>query len=244
MAKVDCDTLRLTQSFRFGDNIADVANQFLTRFLEEKTPIIGTAQSDEPNPKRCVICRTNAGLFNEAISAVRQNQRFSIVGEQRFQWLLNDVLDIFHIFSNRPSSVVNPMFKRYRSIVDLEENALQTLDYELQGKCRIVTTHQHDIPEHVRKIRLSTIDKASADICLVTGHQAKGLEWDHVTLSSDFPSLQTPGGKSKRVQLKADRDDENFISREEINLYYVACTRAKRELEPGHSVKYFLNKKD
>lgn len=68
-----------------------------------------------------------------------------------------------------------------------------------------------------------------ADVILTTCHSAKGMEWDNVAVCDDFNPL---------ANFKTTRTDANNLwmfgesgFSENINLLYVACTRAKKCLE-------------
>ena len=64
-----------------------------------------------------------------------------------------------------------------------------------------------------------TNDYIYCDYCISTTHKAKWLEWDNVKLLSDFK------------QLKHLEDEEyDKLNLEEINILYVAITRAKQKL--------------
>lgn len=61
----------------------------------------------------------------------------------------------------------------------------------------------------------------NAELILSTGHKSKGLEWDNVEIIDDFISL-------KETLENAEGNIE--IPKEELNLFYVALTRSKKEL--------------
>lgn len=61
----------------------------------------------------------------------------------------------------------------------------------------------------------------NAELILSTGHKSKGLEWDNVEIIDDFISL-------KEILENAEGNIE--IPKEELNLFYVALTRSKKEL--------------
>ena len=63
-----------------------------------------------------------------------------------------------------------------------------------------------------------------------TAHKAKGAEWPRVRLANDFSGLVAAGRLKSASQLPA----------EEINLVYVAMTRAKTELEIHPRLMEFL----
>ena len=63
--------MRLTQSFRFDNNIARIANMVLHTFKKEENKIVGTPVHTLAKPKwnhkkYTVIARTNAGVFDQA----------------------------------------------------------------------------------------------------------------------------------------------------------------------------------
>jgi F-box protein 18 (helicase) len=67
-------------------------------------------------------------------------------------------------------------------------------------------------------------------LIFVTAHKSKGLEWDHVSLMDDFHDYYQDG-KFQTSEL---------IDPDEINLAYVATTRAKQKLDYGVSFSNFL----
>jgi hypothetical protein len=230
MAKVECHTLHLTKSFRFGENIARVANTLLDKFFGEEIPLVGTEQEPSKAPKTSIICRTNSGLFLAATAY----QNFAVVGEPRFIQLLDDILDLHRLYRGmRPR---NWMFTAHGSWQKLYEYAKESLDTELQIKAAIVTTYGSELPALVGKVRSSLTGAQDTNHILVTGHQAKGLEWSDVVLAPDFPTLHDVNSKPKK-SVKVVTNKETEIAQEEVNLLYVACTRAKNTLHPGSSIE-------
>ncbi len=57
---------------------------------------------------------------------------------------------------------------------------------------------------------------------VTTVHRAKGLEWDTVRLHEDFQDLEQPG--------PGNVPEYEEIRRDELNLLYVAATRARKTL--------------
>jgi superfamily I DNA/RNA helicase len=77
---------------------------------------------------------------------------------------------------------------------------------------------------------------AAAERVLSTAHKAKGLEWPRVRLADDFPRLE---------ELNAlDQDGLLYLTPEErdqeLNLLYVAVTRARQQLELNEAVRSCL----
>jgi len=88
-----------------------------------------------------------------------------------------------------------------------------------------------------------------ADVILSTTHAAKGMEWDNVQVCDDFadlfkvtcdgPLVPKRGGAGSN----AKRSSWQFHIKQwgdEVNLLYVACTRAKRLLSIPPPIKAFL----
>ncbi|WP_236707409.1 3'-5' exonuclease [Escherichia albertii] len=65
-------------------------------------------------------------------------------------------------------------------------------------------------------------DEKAAAVTVTTVHRAKGLEWDTVRLHEDFQDPEQPGPDN--VQ------ESEEIRRDELNLLYVAATRARKTL--------------
>jgi len=69
--------------------------------------------------------------------------------------------------------------------------------------------------------------KTKAKLTLTTAHSSKGLEWDKVTLAEDMnvkDVIETP----KELRKASDQ--------EELRLYYVAASRARKELANANNL--------
>ena len=74
---------------------------------------------------------------------------------------------------------------------------------------------------------------AAAERVLSTAHKAKGLEWPRVRLADDFPRLEelhAVDGDGLPYLTPEERDQE-------LNLLYVAVTRAWQQLEVNEAVR-------
>ena len=91
------------------------------------------------------------------------------------------------------------------------------------------------IPSLVMAIRNNAVKNFKhADVVLTTAHKSKGLEFDNVVLCGDFPPIH-----------ECHRDEID-IDEEEVNLLYVASTRAKFNLVMNKQCMYSvdINKKE
>lgn len=92
--------------------------------------------------------------------------------------------------------------------------------------------HQGKLPEIVDAIRQNQVSFVNhADVSVSTIHKAKGLEWKNVIISNDITEMMLSG---KMLPLMPDAPDhvkDVLRNPEDINLLYVAMTRAKETLE-------------
>ncbi|EAI3274736.1 ATP-dependent helicase, partial [Campylobacter jejuni] len=84
----------------------------------------------------------------------------------------------------------------------------------------------------IKDIEKSCVKKQEqADLILSTGHKSKGLEWNNVEIIDDFLNIKQ----------ELEEREQITIAKEELNLLYVAVTRAKNSLNIN---KDYLLEKD
>lgn len=230
--------LYLTHSFRYGPGIAKVATALLTSFLKATHPVYGlgeptqfTVEADKPH---AVLCRTNAGIFDQSVSAIRAGHRLYFVGGfENYQF--EKVMDAFHLQSGQIGQVRDRMMRSFSSFFGMEEYAKKVKDKELLALIKVVHAYGQEIPSLTDKIRSASCQRPQdAFLTLATAHKGKGLEFPSVVLADDFPSLfDDETGRPLEV---TDRE-----TREEIHLYYVAVTRAKKAIQLNTELKRYLD---
>lgn len=214
----------LTQSFRFGPAIADVANGVLD-LLASDLRLVGfdkiasevwtDQQHTSPN---ALLTRTNAKAVLNVLELQKRGVRPHLVGgggevlafargAEELQatnqtWYAD--LQCFTSWGQVQEYVANdPQGDELKLLVELMDE---------YGADKIAAALD---PQRMPS-------EASADIVISTAHKSKGREWDVVKLADDFPSLE---------------DCETG----ELRLMYVAVTRAKKVLdvstcEPVHDL--------
>jgi F-box protein 18 (helicase) len=243
MSAINGQRLYLTNSFRFGPEIAELATDFLAVFKSESKSLKGGAswqsrvlEPGEKPPKegkKAIICRTNAAVFSRAARACAVNNSRSLnvnIPDEA----LSDIVDAYYLLSGQRDLVKNFLMKKFASFGEMMDYAESSGDLELMMRCRIVEKHQHDnIPELAQKIR--ELHDPDAQLTITTAHRAKGLEWDHVVLEDDFMSVMN----GDEPAVPSGGNDEYLLPQEEANLYYVAMTRAKSTLLVNVSLRQF-----
>ena len=240
----------LTGSFRFGENIARVANAVLdikgvdyeVRGLGGQDKI-GRIEEDQ---QKTIISRTNAGVFSRTAQAINNEKSWWHVGGSE-GYRFDQILDVYYLWNRMFDSIRDPFIKSFTDFTELKLYVEDVGDPELKPRCRIAEEYGDAVPVIVDKIKgkvgaASTID--SADTVLGTCHKMKGLEADNVLLDDDFIELceltdilnkASPGEKAEQLR-KAN---------EELNILYVGVTRAKKVLQLNMDLfSYFANKSE
>ncbi|WP_067783486.1 UvrD-helicase domain-containing protein [Actinomyces vulturis] len=208
----DCACLDLTYSWRFGPEIASVANTVLSRLGDMR--LSGCAsQSSITNhgniDRGAVLCRTNEQVVSEALECSRSYRSFHIVDKNGET--TSSIMDVFRLRAGkRPKSVLMRHIKSYEDL----EKIVETDNERICTAYRIARRYG----EHaISKLIANQCPPEQAEVIFSTAHRAKGKEFDHVLLGKDF---RTP-------------IDE--MSEEELMLLYVAVSRAKKSLDLGNA---------
>ena len=207
----------LTQSFRFGDRIADVANGFL-KALQEEVPLRGNpamtstlGKSMVHGQKDAILCRTNASAMVNLLSGLKMGHKVALQADT--DRLLKFSQSAERLKKGQAAYGVPELayFNNWRDVQDYSETSEGS---DLKTLVKLVDEHGTETLNQAIN-SLTTLDKA--DYIISTAHKAKGLEWSRVQIDNDFYYDVT----SQAVK----------ISPEELRLLYVACTRAKVNLD-------------
>lgn len=206
--------LFLTKSFRCGSHISQIANNYLMISNAPK-PFIGNenVKDDEADYKECaIIARSNAQLFNYLVSSASDKKIYFVGGINGYNF--RDLVDLVILrYSEDKSTIRNNFFKQFDSIEELKEYAEGANENEILSKIK-VSMSIPKLSQELNAIKERTVkNPTDADIIVTTAHKSKGLEWDCVVILKGFIDLT--------------KDD---VEQEEINLFYVAITRAKKRL--------------
>jgi len=234
---INNEFLTLTKSFRFGKPIADIANKLLTEFKEERENLLtGTEDRDsmiyeniDKEMQYTIITRTNAKLIDIAIEKVKKGDKIFINGGADF--IFNQVLDAYYLYKGELEKIKSDYIKSLKKYGHLKAIANSIKSPENMLQVYLIEKYGDPLLQWIDLIKANMVSKKSANVLLTTAHKSKGLEFVSVLLSNDFTPLYNKYGKKF-----------NKIQQEELNLIYVAITRATHDLELNNDLKKLLYK--
>lgn len=243
--------LALTGSFRFGEEIAAAANRLLA-VKGESRRVRGLRQQPAAGG-RAFIARGNAALFMQAAGLLDRGEPLHWCGGiEGYRHEL--LLDLWHLHRGEREQVRDPFVGAFKSYAALCSYAEEQNARDLKAWCQLlersfVRMWGQQIPDLVAGLRRSAIDQPGDGVLsLATVHKSKGLEFNEVELAQDFPDHELVGEPLQVVdgvpcdpeQTQVLWDPQGFrgvvvLREEELNLRYVAVTRAK---ESCHSAQW------
>ncbi|MFV1944157.1 UvrD-helicase domain-containing protein [Pseudomonas luteola] len=223
----DAEQLRLTNSFRFGPNVAAMANVLL-RYKGEDVPLVGLGGEDrivvssefklsDSKPPFAFIARTVMGVIEAALFFSSRGMSIELVGGYD-AYDFKGILDVYWLSKDEPQNIQNKrLLEDYPDYTAYQIVAQEARDVEMLRAIKVVDSYPN-LPDSLAILKSQLVKGGQqAQTVITTAHKSKGLEWDQVYLCDDFPDLT---------------DDEIPMQEMlgEVNLQYVALTRAKKLL--------------
>ena len=220
----------LTQSFRFGAAIAELANRVLKR-LGEETPLVGNPQikskigNASPN---AIITRTNAMLVAMVVRELENDGRPYVEGgTQELLRLLEGVSAL-----QRNQRCDQPEFFGFKNWSEFLTFAKS--DEGAEWRMLVGLVEEYTVDTLIQTLTSVAENARESTVILSTTHKAKGREWDHVELTDDF-----------NIEAKSQEAAISDHEREELRIMYVALTRAKQSLfVPESLMAKIMNRKE
>jgi hypothetical protein len=208
----DVSAATLSQSFRFGEEIAEFVNGYMTRYLNDGFHIRGNpgvrSRIGENSRPDAIVCRTNAGVLEALFRETKMGRRAYLPKGKEIARMIDDIEALRS--GKRPKTSA---FQIFRDCDELQDFSETEEGKQISGVLKMIKKYEG---EDLSKILARAgAGSSSFEVTITTGHGSKGLEWDKVSLWNDFPS-------GKKLE----------SSEEEQRLGYVAMTRAKSVLDP------------
>lgn len=235
---------KLTMSFRFGQPIADMANEVLELIPGSELRLRGNpnipSSVGEVKTPTAVLTRSNAAAIEALLAS---GKKVHVVGGGEdiifFCWAAADLQD-------GKKDISHPELSCFKTWAEVGEYADESGDSDLKLKVKLIDRFG------ARRIAGALRNQPAedeADVVYSTAHKSKGREWDTVALSKDFITakvctcecnVKMHDNDGQGACFKCD-DCMMFVARgltpQEARLLYVAVTRAKLRLDLG-SLKF------
>ncbi len=226
MTGFDGTRLALSQSFRFGPDLAAEANRWL--HLAD-APLRLTGTSDIPTElgtvtqPDAVLCRTNVGAMAQVMALMAAGSRVALAGGgESLQTLAVAARDLKE--GRRTHHPELTLFTHWGELQDYA--AYDPAGRDLQPLVNLVDSHGTDaILDAVARL----VSEPQAQATVSTAHKAKGREWSRVLIADDVtPEDNGPADSDDGAPTPPEPIDEA-----EARLAYVAVTRARQCLDLG-----------
>lgn len=210
MKRIEAPTMNLSQSWRYGEAIAEVAEMILSKDAVEvkgNSSIPSTVKYVQDMNKYTMIFRTNVALLTTAEELIAEGKKVSAeVNIPDFIRQLKSVISLKE--GKKPFHDSIARFSNWADLLDFTKESVEV-------KRLVEISIRKDVDKFIQRLE-SMHACTNPDIVLTTAHKSKGLEYDNVVIANDFRF-----GEKKALDMPE----------QEINLLYVACTRARLNLQ-------------
>ncbi|MCW1356324.1 UvrD-helicase domain-containing protein [Campylobacter jejuni] len=229
----------LNKSFRSTQNILDYADFFLAKFSnkQRKTMVSGVENKKHTIKNKAFITRTNSSIItfiDKLIKEKKNLEEYKLLKEPSS--IFKPVFNIIYFRECKLEKLDKDFafFKNFNNLEELEEYIDQTYDIELRLALEL-SKKNIDFCS-LEKVAKRLYNNGNPEIVnyIINAHLSKGLEWDEIELQNDFPDLEGMEIElNQLLRIKKTREASNIESslEQELNLFYVAITRAKYVLK-------------
>ena len=230
----------LTNSFRFGPDIAKLASRILRmkRKIDKKcaVPQIVGAGPSTGTGSYAVLARNNLQLVKSAmdIMLAKPNKKLHFEGGLHNYTCMGEgssLFDMLYLRIGKKDKIRNSFISNFQDYNELSDYIKATGDQEMKLASQIIEKYSLMLFDLIRKLKKAQGEKQDADIIFSTVHKAKGSEYDKVVLCEGFISEDSLTNSIRDMKKDPDTAPDPTSILEEINILYVAATRASKTLE-------------
>jgi hypothetical protein len=239
---------KLTNCFRFGVDIAKVANLFL--YIKENSPQSGSFNSyrlagvsknkgfvtrKELEYPKTIIGRNNCSMVVKALELLAEKPDLTVEilgGTDKMNATIKLAVKVYEFSRGIKKDII---FSEYEEFEDFLKSVQDEEQSDFTKVVGLIDHFGDCTLERLEVFRVMINKKGGrgciSDVCLTTCHQSKGKEFDRVEVLDDFIGLNT---MPKIVSSQKAGVEEEFCLLsygDELNLWYVAVTRARLEMQ-------------
>ena len=260
----------LTKSFRLIKGQGTIAKSFMEGVLLEPFDFEGVNPGNDKKGTACILTRTNAALIGIFVNMIKQDKITAIKLKKKPSELYSTLFDIKELVMKGKGTLtkINKELSAYnKGLSDankltmsqyLISDDMREKIYEVYSSARVYFSHDWGTIIKSYHLANKLYSLKSAKVEATTGHTSKGLEWDVVKLTSDWMPLKdlvefvinyhysvvndvTKLSYKQGMKLLVEHD---HIFLQEINLIYVALTRAKYQVKGLSTLGYLDDVED
>lgn len=234
--------MHLTQSFRCIPEIGKFIEQYGKKFLYPDFKFTGTANTKTEIKTEAHLTRGNISLIETMHSFHKQNKHYS---------LTRKIDDIFELpvslheankgmkVTSKKYSFLESEFAKY--LLDAHKNIsffnyleiIFNADTDIKKGINLLITLDAEKVDILQVKQQAELMSDNPNIKLSTAHTFKGLEADIVYINDDLNEALEKAENNKKEFYKKNKKDAKLPASilNELNLYYVAISRAKIKIE-------------
>jgi hypothetical protein len=213
----------LTESFRFHQGIADIANKVLALPVRDtKLRLVGRG-TDEGTGQTTILCRTNAAVLQLVFSLLLQEKKVACVS--KFAEMESLMYHIFAVLNDQKPKFPASALKSF----DTKEKMRQTIESNEELKnvyklAMLISETKGGLYTGLKYLKENLARPEDADYVVSTIHASKGLGFTKVVINEDFlPYRENP---EDYFELVEGMKEDNAMTA----LLYVAISRAMKEV--------------
>jgi len=183
--KADFNTLHLSTSFRFTQDIANLATEILSwkNHLFECNPVpISGKGTGKKDATKATIARTNLGLLLNAIDFITDNSKVKHIyfeGNISSYTYADDgtsLYDVLSLYNGNRDRIRDELVGSMKDLEELEEYVEKTEDHQLATMIEIVREYGneiHGILKSLKELQTNDDNRSKAEMIFSTVHRAK-----------------------------------------------------------------------
>ena len=227
----------LSTTFRYQQHIADKASKFLLKYRNEKKHITSLASKLKTDSSNAILFRNNSSMIEIIDEFIQKDINYKTMKEPKTFFKTSLIILEFRLNNTYPKDKNFKYFGNFNNYEELKKYISESGDKELSTADMMQRRYGKRIYTFLIHAQNKFKESYTNHIILCTGHVSKGLEWGSVEIFHDFPKIDKKMKKSEivnAIDLQFKADENNIEANEliqEINLQYVAITRAKHTLK-------------